>query len=106
MTNDLFSALAHPVRRRIVERLALGSTTVGVATSHLGLSKPTISRHLGVLEESGLVRRRVSGREHHLTLDVEALSVPYEWLSQQRDIWERMFDAVEDQLRSSGVTRD
>ncbi len=100
MTNDSFAALAHPVRRGIVEKLARGSTTVGSATKHFGLSKPTISRHLKVLEDAGVVRRRVVGRQHHLDLNVEALAGPYVWLSRQQDVWERMFDAVEDHLQA------
>ena len=104
MANDTFTALSHPVRRGIIEKLAHESTTVGAATRHFGLSKPTISRHLKVLEEAGVVRRRVVGRHHHLDLNVEALAVPYAWLSQQRDVWERMFDAVEDQLRTQQGT--
>lgn len=100
MANDAFTALAHPVRRGIVESLARGSTTVGSATRHFGLAKPTISRHLRVLEDAGVVRRRVIGRHHHLELDMEALAVPSAWLTQQQQIWERMFDAVEDHLRA------
>jgi DNA-binding transcriptional ArsR family regulator len=100
MANDMFMALAHPVRRGIVERLAQGSTTVGSATRDFGLSKPTISRHLKVLEDAGVVRRQVRGREHQLELNVEALAAPHDWLGRQCDVWERMFDAVEDHLRS------
>jgi DNA-binding transcriptional ArsR family regulator len=106
MANDSFTALAHPVRRAIVERLAHGSATVGAATADFGLAKPTISRHLRVLEEAGVVRRRVVGRQHQLDLDVEALEVPYGWLGRQRDVWDRMFDAVEDHLNARGVAGD
>ena len=105
MANDTFAALAHPVRRGIVEKLARESTTVGSATEHFGLAKPTISRHLKVLEDAGVVRRRVVGRQHHLDLNVEALAVPSAWLSRQRDVWERMFDAVEDHLRAQEADR-
>jgi DNA-binding transcriptional ArsR family regulator len=101
MANDTFTALAHPVRRGIVERLAHGSATVGSATERFGLSKPTISRHLKVLEDAGVVQRRVIGRHHYLELNGESLEGPYQWLSSQRDVWERMFDAVEDQLREA-----
>jgi DNA-binding transcriptional ArsR family regulator len=105
MANDTFTALAHPVRRGIVERLARGSATVGSATESFGLSKPTISRHLKVLEDAGVVQRRVIGRHHYLELNGGSLEEPYEWLSSQRDVWERMFDAVEDQLREGEQKR-
>ena len=49
MANDAFTALAHPLRREIIERLSQGPATVGEVTSDLGVSKPTISRHLRML---------------------------------------------------------
>ena len=51
MVNDPFKALAHPIRRGIVERLAAGPATVGDATGGFGVSKPAISKHLKVLED-------------------------------------------------------
>jgi DNA-binding transcriptional ArsR family regulator len=99
MVNDTFAALAHPVRRQIVERLAHGPATVGRATSGLGVSKPAITRHLKVLEAAGVVQRQVDGRTHRLGLNVQALDDPAQWLSQQREVWERMFDVVEEHLQ-------
>src|SRR5215813_1841725 len=55
MANDVFTALAHPTRREIVERLSGGAATVKEASRDLGVSKPTISRHLKLLEEAGVV---------------------------------------------------
>ena len=98
MANDTFKALAHPIRRGIVERLADGPATVGEATRNTGVSKPTISRHLRVLEEAGVVVRVIDGRTHRLQLGVESLSEASDWLERQRARWELMFDAVEDYL--------
>ena len=53
MANDVFAALAHPTRRDIVERLSHGPAAVGEVSAGLGVSKPTISRHLKTLEEDG-----------------------------------------------------
>ena len=61
MANDPFRALAHPLRRDIVERLSGGSATVAEVTGDLGVSKPTISRHLRMLEEAGVVTRVIDG---------------------------------------------
>ena len=69
LVNDPFKALAHPIRRGIVERLAHGPATVKDATVGFGVSKPAISKHLKVLEESGVVSRVVDGRNHRLSLD-------------------------------------
>ena len=69
MVNDPFKALSHPIRRGIVERLSTGPATVGEATAGFGVSKPAISKHLKVLEETGVVTRSIEGRSHRLTLD-------------------------------------
>jgi DNA-binding transcriptional ArsR family regulator len=105
MVNGTFDALANPVRRRIVERLARGSTTVGVATSGLAVSKPAISRHVKVLERAGVVERTIQGRTHRLRLNPDAFNEAIDWLEQQRLVWDRMFDAVEDSLGSVGASR-
>src|SRR5919198_4019278 len=98
MTNNTFRALAHPIRRRVVERLALGSATVGEATRGFGVSKPTLTRHLHVLEEAGLVVREVEGRTHRLRLDASPLNEASAWLETQRARWERLYDVVEQYL--------
>ncbi|HEV8527778.1 MAG TPA: metalloregulator ArsR/SmtB family transcription factor [Kribbellaceae bacterium] len=100
MANDAFRAVAHPIRRGIVERLAQGSATVGVATRGFGVSKPTISKHLKVLERAGVVVRTVEGRTHQLELNVAPLNEAAEWFERQRVVWTRMFDAVDDLLNS------
>jgi DNA-binding transcriptional ArsR family regulator len=101
MVNDPFRAIASPVRRRIVERLASGPATVGEATSGLGVTKPAITKHLRVLEEAGLVTRLIDGRTHRLTLDPQALDQTSEWIGLLRSRWEGVFDAVDDYLKES-----
>ena len=103
MVNDPFKALAHPIRRGIVERLAAGPATVGQATGGFGVSKPAITKHLRVLEETGVVRRVVDGRTHRLSLQPDVLSVAADWMDQQRAVWTRMFDVVEDYLEEKGT---
>ena len=93
-----FSAFAHPVRRAIVARLALGPATVGEATGGLGVSKPAVTKHLKVLEEAGVVRRAVEGRAHRLSLEPQPLGDASEWLERHRSLWEAKFDAVERHL--------
>ncbi len=98
MANDTFKALAHPLRREIVERLGAGSATVGEVTSGFGVSKPTISRHLKTLEEAGVVSRVIDGRSHHLALQPRALAEAADWIECQRARWERLFDVVGEYL--------
>jgi DNA-binding transcriptional ArsR family regulator len=97
-----FLALSHPVRRMIVERLANGPKTVGEASAGLGLSKPAISKHVRLLEDAGLVRRAVEGREHRLRLEPGHLSEAERWIERHRELWEAKFDAVERFLAAGG----
>jgi DNA-binding transcriptional ArsR family regulator len=99
MANDTFKALAHPLRREIVERLSGGVASVGALTGDLGVSKPTISRHLRTLEEAGVVSRVIDGRTHRLALRPEALAETSDWIESQRERWERLFDVVGDYLQ-------
>jgi DNA-binding transcriptional ArsR family regulator len=99
MVNDSFRALSHPIRRGIVERLAAGPAYVGEVTRGFGVSKPAISKHLRVLEETGVVTRVVEGRTHRLSLNPDALEEAAEWMDRQRAHWTRMFDTVEDYLK-------
>ncbi|HUY60005.1 MAG TPA: metalloregulator ArsR/SmtB family transcription factor [Solirubrobacteraceae bacterium] len=98
MANDPFSALAHPLRREVVERLSAGPATVGELTRDFAVTKPTISRHLRVLEEAGVVSRVIDGRNHRLTLRPQALAEVSDWLESQRERWQRLFDVVGEYL--------
>jgi DNA-binding transcriptional ArsR family regulator len=99
MANDAaFKALAHPLRREIVDRITGGATTVGEATRDFGVSKPTISRHLKLLEEAGVVTRVIDGRTHRLSLQPETLAETSDWIESQRARWERLFDVVGEYL--------
>lgn len=96
-----FLALAHPIRRAIVERLACGPATVGEATRGVAVSKPAITRHLKVLEDAGVIRRRVEGRTHRLSLQTGSLGEASGWIERQRALWERKFDVIEEYLKES-----
>ena len=100
MANDTFTALAHPLRREIVERLSGGPATVGEVTRDLGVSKPTISRHLRMLEEAGVVSRVIVGRNHRLALRSDTLADAEDWIASQRSRWERLFDVVGEYLEA------
>ena len=99
MVNDPFRALSHPIRRGIVERLATGPATVGEVTRGFGVSKPAITKHLKVLEETGVVTRVVEGRTHRLSLETSALGEAAEWMDRQRALWGRLFDVVDEYLK-------
>jgi DNA-binding transcriptional ArsR family regulator len=105
MANDVFDALAHPIRREIVERLSGGPASVGEVTRDFGVSKPTISRHLKMLEEAGVVSRVIDGRTHRLALRPDTLAETSEWIDRQRTRWEALFDAVGEYLEERADER-
>lgn len=82
----------------MIERLSAGPASVGEVTHDFAVSKPTISRHLRILEEAGVVSRVIVGRNHRLALQSEALAGAEEWIEQQRLRWQRMFDVVGEYL--------
>ena len=92
--DTVFSALADPTRRRIVERLARGPLTVGEIASGFAISQPAISKHVRVLEDSGLLRRRIAGRVHHCTLAPAALDSAAVWIDKQTRYWNAVLDRL------------
>ena len=97
----VFSALGDPTRRRIVERLARGPLSAGEIASSFAISQPAISRHLRVLEESGLLQRHVVGRVHRCVLSPAAMKAASSWLDKQRSFWTAALDRLDDLLAES-----
>jgi DNA-binding transcriptional ArsR family regulator len=96
----LFRSLADPTRRAIFERLCReGAQTVGALTAAAGISQPSVSKHLGVLKEAGLVRDRHRGRQTHYTARPAALAPLIDWTKQMAGFWEGRFDDLEDLLK-------
>jgi DNA-binding transcriptional ArsR family regulator len=79
-------ALADPVRRAILERLADGEVGAGEIAAAFPVSRPAISRHLRVLREAGLVRSRVDGQHRIYTLDRRPLAELDTWLERFRPL--------------------
>lgn len=71
---DVFAALADPVRRALLEEVAVGPARVTDLAALHPISRPAISRHLRLLSQAGLVRAEERGRERHYALDAEALA--------------------------------
>ena len=94
----VFAALSDPTRRRIVERLARGSLTIGEIAAEFPISQPAISRHVRVLEESGVLARRVAGRVHYCTLSPDAMNGAAGWIGKQTAFWNRVLDRLGDVL--------
>ena len=93
--NSTFAALSHATRRDILARLTAGESTVGDLAAPYDISLNSVSKHLKVLEEAGLVRRRIEGRVHHIRLDPERLHGASEWFRFYRAFWEDRLDALD-----------
>ena len=92
-----FSALADPTRRAILARLALGETTVMELAEPFAMSQPAVSRHLKVLEEAGLIARRIEGTKRPCRLAPGALEEIDKWLAMLQRALEANYDRL-DQL--------
>lgn len=84
----VFAALADGSRRTIVAQLAeRGELSVGDASAGLDLSPAGVTKHVKVLEDAGLVRRRLDGRRHLLSLESDRLLLAEDWIDRYRTIW-------------------
>lgn len=84
---DVFSALANPVRRRLLELLAEGPRNAGTLAGAFDLSRPAISEHLAVLRRADLVREDQHGRERIYALRAEPLAEVSTWLHPFEAYW-------------------
>lgn len=88
MLDATLSALADPTRRAILSRLAQGGEArVTDVARPFAISLNSVSKHIRMLERARLVRRRVEGREHFLSLDPAPLDEAARWIDDQRKLW-------------------
>jgi DNA-binding transcriptional ArsR family regulator len=99
----IFAALADATRRAIIEQLRKGEATVGEVAAPHDMSLPAVSKHLRVLEDAGLLRRRVEGRTHLLTVNAKPLAQATDWLERQRKFWEGSFDRLATLLEDPAI---
>jgi DNA-binding transcriptional ArsR family regulator len=102
-----FAALADPTRRAILSRLAHGDATVNELAAPFAMSLPGISKHLKVLERSGLISRARDAQFRPCHLEVGALDQTLDWITTHRQIWDQRLDKLDAHLRDlqSGARR-
>ena len=93
-----FAALADPTRRAILMRLTDGPATVNELAEPFATTLPTISRHLKVLEEAGLVVKERSAQVRPCRLEVAPLEAADQWIEQYRQFFSERFDRLGAQL--------
>lgn len=95
---QVFKALSDPTRRAVVERLGFGPAATTELATGFDMALPSFVQHLGVLEDSGLVSSSKQGRVRTYRLTPARLRAAEGWLSQQRDLWERRLDQLDEHL--------
>jgi DNA-binding transcriptional ArsR family regulator len=98
--DDTLIALADDTRRSILKRLASGEARVTEVAAPFDISLNSVSKHVRLLERAGLVRRRVSGRDHFLSLDPKPFDELTDWMQKTREFWNTRLDLLEAALRA------
>lgn len=93
-TYDVFNAIAEPARRDVLALLAKGEHAVGAIVTALQLAQPTVSKHLRVLAEVGLVRARQAGRQRVYSVNADGLKPIHAWASQFEALWDKQLQSI------------
>ena len=93
-----FAALADDTRLALVEELSKGERAVGDLVAKFDLRQPTISQHLKVLKEAGLVRARPDAQRRLYRIDPQGFRVVELWLERHRRMWAKRLDALEQHM--------
>ena len=96
-----FHALADSTRRAMLRRLADGEQSIGELAAPFTMSFAAASKHVRVLENARLVRRRVEGRTHICHLEAAPLAAAGDWLRFYERFWNQQLDALEAVLREA-----
>jgi DNA-binding transcriptional ArsR family regulator len=94
----VFHALAHPARRAIIRQLSGGERNLSELAAPLKMTFPAATKHVRVLEQAKLVRRRVDGRQHFCRLEAAPLKEATQWTGSFREHWEARFAALDSLL--------
>lgn len=98
--NDVFSSLADPTRRAILERLFNGEMTVTQLAEPFDMSLPAISKHLRVLEKAGVVTQRKLGRNRYYSVNPQSMKRASEWINRWSHFWNTQFANLDRFLKS------
>ena len=98
----VFAALADPTRRAIIERLSRSEARVTEIAEPFQMSLNAVSKHIRVLEASGVVERHRKGRDHILSINTRSLNEVDGWIAQTRRYWEGRLDDMERLLHDLG----
>jgi DNA-binding transcriptional ArsR family regulator len=107
--SEVFYALADPTRRSIIGTLGAGPASVSTLASPFAMALPSFMKHLAILERSGMIRSRKSGRVRTCELRPAALTQAEQWIVAQRALWEARSDrmtAFAEKLHQEDLSHD
>jgi DNA-binding transcriptional ArsR family regulator len=87
VVDDVFGVIAHPLRRQILERLAIADSRVSDLAAGMPVSRPAVSQHLRLMLDVGVVNERRDGRERYYSLRRERFDEIGRWLARLDDFW-------------------
>ncbi len=96
--NQIFSALSDPTRRAMLTRLGTEEMSVAELSKPFDMTKSAITKHVKVLEKTGLLKRTIDGRVHYCRLDAKPLKQVSEWMRFYQKFWDEKFDALDQYL--------
>lgn len=99
-TSDPFNAIAEPRRRQILTFLAVGERQVGEIVVAIGLDQPSVSKHLGVLREVGLVHVRRNGRLRMYRTNAAAIRPLHEWTGAFERYWQHQLNRIKERAEA------
>jgi DNA-binding transcriptional ArsR family regulator len=99
-TSDAFNAVAEPRRREILNYLALQERAVGDIVGSLHMEQPSVSKHLRVLRDVGLVRVRRHGRHMLYRTNAEAIRPLHEWTKSFERLWQHQLNRVKERAEA------
>jgi DNA-binding transcriptional ArsR family regulator len=97
-THDPFNAIAEPKRRQVLEALGVRELSVNDLVGLLGWNQPSVSKHLGVLKQVGLVSERRVGRQRLYRVNGERLKPIYDWVAPFERYWSESFERLDQVL--------
>ena len=98
-THDPFNAIAEPRRRRLLEVLGTKELSVNQIVEQVRWSQPTVSKHLGVLKQVGLVKERRAGRQRLYRVNAGRLKPIYDWVAPFQAYWDEKFNRLDEVLK-------
>jgi DNA-binding transcriptional ArsR family regulator len=99
---DVFQAISHPARRRMLDLLVADESSVNAIAGHFKMSRPAVSQHLRVLLDAGLVKEQRHGRERRFRLVPQRLSPVREWLAHYDQFWDDRLQRLQKLLSKKG----